>query len=312
MTGFEGEPGQTEPAEPAQPLPPPSQPEQLLPQPQQPTSVTVTIGGGFWRGFSKWVVGGLLTVVLGTLLLSLTATQLTAPGTAHKVLRRTIASLTEIDALLAQENPPLVTTTSNEAGTATQVRLARYPIDIPLSASETEGLSTSQLRDLVLDRSADEVFEKGFSAFRESPGGASSDIQLLSPPGAVRYTAGFLTADNHDVMQVVTTVLVGVAAFLALLLVLLSRGYGRLTSVGTAVVVAALPFLILSVTLRFVLRLASQEESDYLAAQLYSLGKDVAWLPVRNGIAFAGLGVIFLTLGLAFSLLADRRRSVLR
>jgi hypothetical protein len=281
------------------------------PQPPPAIPVVVTSRKGSWRGVFKWATGVTLTFVLGALLLSLTAAQLTAAGTAHKALRRTVASLTEIDGLLAQENPPLVAANGDEA-TATQVRLARYPIDIPLSAHETQGLSTPELRDLVLDRSADEVYAKGFAAFRESTGEASSDIQLLSPPGAVRYTAGLLTAHDHDVMRVVTAALVGVTAFLALLLLLFSKGYGRLTSIGAAVLVAALPFLILSVTIRFILRLASQEESDYMTAQLYAMGKDVAWLPIRNGIAFAGLGVVFLTLGVAFSLLADRRRSVLR
>jgi hypothetical protein len=107
--------------------------------------------------------------------------------------------------------------------------------------------------------------------------------------------------------RTVTAVLTGVAAFLALLLVLLSRGYGRLTSLGVAVSIAALPFLIASLTLRFILRLASEGESDYLTAQLFELGKDVAWLPIRNGIAFAGLGVIFLTMGVTFSLLSSGR-----
>lgn len=244
-------------------------------------------------------------------MLSLTATQLTAAGTAHKALRRTVASLTEIDGLLAQENPLLVAANGDEAASA-QVRLAKFPIDIPLSAHETEGLSTPELRNLVLDRSADEVYAKGFSAFRESTGQASSNIQLLSPPGAVRYTAGFLTAHDHDVARLVTAILVAAAALLALLLVLLSRGYGRLTSIGAAVLASALPFLVFWVTVRFILRLASQEESDYVTAQLYALGKDVAWLPIRNGIAFAGLGVIFVTLGVAFSLVADRRQPALR
>ena len=94
------------------------------PQPPPAIPVAVTSRKGSWRGVFKWATGVTLTFVLGTLLLSLTAAQLTAAGTAHKALRRTVASLTEIDGLLAQENPPLVAANGDEA-TATQVRI--YP-----------------------------------------------------------------------------------------------------------------------------------------------------------------------------------------
>lgn len=268
------------------------------------TSLTVTIGMGFWRVFFKWAIGLLLVSTLGFLLLSVDATQLTAPGTAHKALRRTTASLTEIDALIAAREE-MVTTAGDNAGSAASV-LVGFPIGVPLSAQEAQNLSSTELRDVVLDRSADRLYAEGFSAFREG-GQGSADVQILSPPGAVRYTAGLLTKDNHDVMRILMAVIAGFAAVLALVLVLLSRGYGRLTSIGAAVLAASLPLLLLSVAVRFVLRLASEEESDYLTAQLYALGRDVAWLPIRNAIAFACLGAIFLTMGLAFSLLSRKR-----
>jgi hypothetical protein len=277
-------------------------------QPPAATSVTVTIGTGFWRNFFKWATGIVLVFVLGFLLLTLNAAQLTASDTAHKVLRRAMASLTEIDALLEDGRSELVMRA--EESPDEELRLAYYPIDVPISAQEAGQLSAPELRDVLLDRSADKVYGEGFSAFREEGREPSAEeIAVLSPPGAVRYTAGLLTEDNHHIMRTVTAVLIGLAAFLALLLVLLSRGYGRLTSLGVAILIAALPFLIVSLTIRFVLRLASEGESDYLTAQLFELGKDVAWLPIRNGIAFAALGVIFLTMGVTFSLLSSGRLS---
>ncbi len=82
-----------------------------------------------------------------------------------------------------------------------------------------------------------------------------------------------------------------------------------MTSLGIAVSIATLPYLLIFLTVRFVLRLASESESDYLTAQLYALGKDVVWLPIRTGIAFAGLGLIFLVMGVALTLLDKRRLS---
>jgi hypothetical protein len=254
------------------------------------TSLTVMLGTGFWRVFFKWAIGLFLVSTLGVLLLSVDATQLTAEGTAHKALRRTVASLTEIDTLIA-ERGEMVTTSPDSGGSVTSL-LVGFPIDVPLSEQEAQNLSTAELRDVVLDRSADRLYADGFSAFREG-GQGSADVQILSPPGAVRYIAGL-------------------AGLLALALVLLSRGYGRLTSLGAAVLAASLPLLVLSVAVRFMLRLASEEESDYLTAQLYALGRDVAWLPIRNAIAFACLGAIFLTMGIAFSLLSKKQQPSLR
>ena len=277
-------------------------------KPPAATSVTVTIGTGFWRNFFKWAAGVALVFTLGFLLLFLNAAQLTGRDVAHKGLTRALASITEIDAVLAEGQGNLKA--KAEESPDEELRLADYPIDVPLTSQQAQELSTAELRDLLLSRSADKVYAEGVSAFREEGRGPSThDIAILSPPGAVRYTVGLLTEDTHDAMWMTTVVLTGIAAFLALLLALLSRGYGRLTSVGLATLIASLPFLLFFVTVRFILRLASESEGDYLTAQLYALGKDVAWLPIRTGIAFAGLGVVFVVLGVTFSLLNSRRLS---
>jgi len=276
--------------------------------PPAATSVTVTIGTGFWRNFFKWAAGVALVFTLGFLLLFLNAAQLTGRDVANKGLRRALASVTEIDAVLAEGRADLKA--KAEESPDEELRLADYPIDVPLTSQQAQELSTPELRDLLLSRSADKVYAEGVSAFREEGRGPSThDIAILSPPGAVRYTVGLLTEDTHDAMRMTTVALTGIAAFLALLLALLSRGYGRLTSVGLATLIASLPFLLFFVTVRFILRLASESEGDYLTTQLYALGKDVAWLPIRTGIAFAVLGLIFLVMGVGFSLLESRRLS---
>ncbi len=277
-------------------------------KPPAATSVTVTIGTGFWRNFFKWAAGVALVFTLGFLLLFLNAAQLTGRDVAHKGLTRALASITEVDAVLADGRADLKAKAAETPDG--ELRLADYPIDVPLTSQQAQQLSTPELRELLLSRSADKVYAEGVSAFREEGRGPSThDIAILSPPGAVRYTVGLLTEDTHDAMWMTTVVLTGIAAFLALLLALLSRGYGRLTSVGMATLIASLPFLLFFVTVRFILRLASESEGDYMTAQLYALGKDVAWLPIRTGIAFAVLGLVFVVLGVGFSLLEGRRLS---
>jgi len=275
---------------------------------QEPATASLRVakaGRGFWRMFFKWAVGLAFVSTLGVLLLAVDATQLSAAGPSHAILRRTVASLTEIDALMA--SPDQVT--AGNAGAAPAPRLPAFPIALDLSTAESQDLSPTDLRNAVLDRSADKLYADGFSAFHASDSDGASHIQVLSPPGAVRYTAGLLTRANHDAMRIVLIAVAGLAAILALALMLLSRGYGRLTSFGIAVLAASLPLLVIAAAVRLFLRLAAAHESDYLNAQLYALGRDVAWLPIRNALAFACLGAAFVALGAAFSLLSKSRQA---
>jgi hypothetical protein len=268
------------------------------------TSFTVSIARSFWRSLFKWVSGFLLLVAVGALLVSINIFQLTSPGPAAGTLERALASLTEIDALLLEGEEDL--RASAEQSPDGELRLEHYPIDVALSAGDVQRLSGSELRELMLSRSADNFYARGLSSFDER-GSESSGISLLSAPGAVRYSVGLLTKDTHDIARTITIALFGAALLLTLLLVLLIKGYSRLTALGIILMAAALPYLLAAVGVRFVLKLASESESDYLTAQLYALGKDVAWLPIHTGIAFVLLGVVFATLGVAFGWLQSRR-----
>ncbi len=272
-------------------------------EPAATESPGLKAGAGFWRVFFKWVIGLVFVSTLGVLLLAVDATQLSAAGASHEVLRRTVASLTEIDAVIAN---PGQATSSSSADTS-QPRLPSFPIAVDLSVGGSQDLSSAELRNLVLDRSADRLYADGFSAFQGKDSSASH-IQVLSPPGAVRYTAGLLTEGNHDAMRIVLIAVAALAAILGLALMAVSRGYGRLTSLGVAVLAASLPLLLVSMAVGFVLRLAAEHESDYLNAQFYALGRDVAWLPIRNAVAFACLGAIFVALGVSFSFLSKSQR----
>ncbi len=261
-------------------------------------------GPGLWRMVSKWAVGLAFVSALGVLLLAVDATELSAAGPSHAILRRTVASLTEIDALLVSTPPATVAGNGNAPASP----LVDFPIALDLN-NQGQALSTADLRNAVLDESADKLYAHGFSVFHATDSDGTTHVQLLSPPGAVRYTAGLLTKGDHDTMRVFLAVVAVVAAILAVALMLLSRGFGRLTSLGVGVVAASLPLLLLATVLRFFLRLAAVHESDYLNAQFYALGRDVAWLPIRNALAFLCLGVVLAAAGAFFSFLSKSREA---
>jgi hypothetical protein len=246
-----------------------------------------------WRRHAPQVATALgLGMALLALLAALNLLQLTAPGPAHRALRRAVASLTEIDSLLAVQGAAL--RRQADASPDEPLSLPDYPLDVSLSAEEAQR-SAAEVRDLLLDRSAERVYQEGPAAFREE--GQSGDAPQLSVQRAVRTGLGFLTASNHDALRWTTLVLAVACGVLSGVLVLLTRGYGRLTTLGGAVAAASLFFLLLAVAVRVALGLAGWGTDDYITVQLVDLAKGAAWLPIRNGLALAALGLALLALG---------------
>jgi len=260
-----------------------------------------TTGGLFgWRRNAPQAATALaLAAALLALLVALNLLQLTAPGPAHRGLRRAVASLTEIDSLLAAHDATL--RQQAEASPDEPLSLPDYPLDVPLSPEEAQRPAV-EVRDLLLERSAERVYQEGSAAFREE--GQSGDAPRLSVQRAVRTGLGFLTAGNHDTLRWATLVLAAGCGVLSGALILVTRGYGRLSALGGAVAAASLFFLLLAMVVRLVLGLAGWGTDDYITVQLLDLSKEAEWLPIRNGLAFSGLGLALLALGLLGSRLS--------
>ncbi len=264
-------------------------PEESLDQP------ATTAGLFGWRGHIPEMATALgLAMALLALLFALNLLQLTAPGPAHRVLRRAVASLTEIDSLLVAHGPGLQR--QADAGPDGSVSMPDYPLGVSLSPQEARR-PPAEVRDLLLDRSAEQVYQEGAAAFREE--GQSGGAPLLSLRRAVRAGLGFLTAGNHDALRLTTLVLAVLCGALSGALVLLTRGYGRLIALGAAVASASLAFLLLAAAVRLALGLAGLATDDYITVELLDLAKETAWLPARNGVAMGGLGLALVALGLA-------------
>jgi len=250
------------------------------------------------RAPQTWPAAALAAALLA-LLAALSLLQLTAAGPAHRALRRSVASLTEIDSLLATHGPAL--REQAEASPDEPLSLPDYPLEVSLSPEEVRQ-PPAEVRDLLLDRSAELVYEEGAGAFREE--GQSGGTSRLSAEGAVRTGLGFLTASSHDALRVTTLALAVLCGALSGALVLLVRGYRGLTALGATVAAASLLFLLLVAVVRLGLGLAGVAADDYITTQLLHLTKDAAWLPLRDGIALSGLGLTLLGLGLAGSRLS--------
>jgi hypothetical protein len=108
---------------------------------------------------------------------------------------------------------------------------------------------------------------------------------------------------NHLVLGAILIALALVCVALAAALALASRGFGRIGSVGVALLLGALPCLLLGLLVR-----ASAETSDFNAdveRQLADIAGGLAWIAVRNGAAFAALGALMLALAFVLGRLFD-------
>jgi hypothetical protein len=250
------------------------------------------------RAPQTWTAAALAAALLA-LLAALSLLQLTAPGPAHRALRRSVASLTEIDSLLATHGPAL--REQADASPDEPLSLPDYPLEVSLSPEEVRR-PPAEVRDLLLDRSAELVYEEGASAFREE--GQSGGTSRLSVEGAVRTGLDLLTASSHDGLRLTTLALTVLCGALSGAVVLLARGYRGLTALGATIAAASLLFLLLAVVARVALGLAGVATDDYITTQLLDLTDDAAWLPLRDGIALSGLGLALLALGLVGSRLS--------
>lgn len=258
----------------------------------RPPTVTPMI-----RAASQWLVGAALAVTLTLLLLAVNAIQLSSEGVGQRLLGRSVAVSTNIDAIL----PDLQTALREEAreGQADPVRLPDFPIPVELSRDEALSLEGTALRERILEEAAARLYEDGMAAWAEGDPPGEQDIETISVTGALQRGLGLITDKNHDRFVVAAAVLGFLSALLGVALVASVRSWGRLIALSVVTTAAALPSLATAVAVRFGFRTA-QEEADPFVSGLLDLGVEAMWIPIRNYLALTVLGFTALLLTLVF------------
>jgi hypothetical protein len=289
-----GEPGPTEgrPDPTAGPIP-----SEDVPRGAPPTSSRTK-----WRGTAKWTLGVLLALDLGVLLVTLSFANVTAEGPAKRSLRHSLAILTEVDAYLDDHFETL----QQEASQSPEqtVTLPDFPVPVTFTPAEIGANDREGFRALLLTRAADRLYEDGVSLLQEDRG---TEVSFFSPQGALRGGMNFLRPTPHGVLSALTIALAAAAGVLALGLMATGRGYGRLLGLGLSAFVGAAPVLALAVAVRYILRVAADGVDDYLAREFLTLGQELTWAPIRNGIIFSVGGAVFLVAGATLARWSDSR-----
>jgi hypothetical protein len=271
------------------------------------SDILVEVGPSFWRNIAKWSVAFLFFCALAALLVSLMLFQVTAEGASKRTLRRAVAALSEIDVLI-ERNYDDLQQRSASAGPNETVELRDFPLTIPLSRQEVAGASRDDLRDLLLNRSAEIMYGRGTDPLRAQPG-SSQDVGAFSEAGITDNGLGFLRSRYHDILGVLTFALAALCVFLGVTLAALCRGFGRLASVGGVVLAAAIPLVLAGIGARFYMRIVSDSDTEYIQREFLEIGQGLAWIPIRNGLAFTVLGAVFLVVGVLCAMWADRREA---
>jgi hypothetical protein len=247
------------------------------------------------RAVSQWLIGVALAVLLTLFFVAISAVQLSSEGTGQRLLRRSVAVSTGIDAVL----PDLQTALRERAreGSGETVRVPDFPVPVDLTREEALRLEGPALRERILSEASDRLYEDGMSAWSAGDPDARQSIETISVPGALKRGLGLITAANHDRMVIAAAVLGVLSAMCAALLAASVRSWGRLVALSAATIVAALPLLAAAVAVRFAFRTA-QEEADPFVWGLLELGVEAMWVPIRNYLALTVLGLTVLLLTL--------------
>ena len=167
-----------------------------------------------------------------------------------------------------------------------------------LSREEAETLAGSELRDRLLNRSAELIYDHGMSVWTGGDPSASRDIERLSAAGLVDRSLGMIRGSTHTAFLVITVVLGIITLALGVLLWAMLPRDGRLLAMGGATLAATLPLLAAAVAFRFAFRTAEADGDPFVEA-LLDIGADGAWVPIRNFFTITLLGMGLLGTGSA-------------
>jgi hypothetical protein len=230
-----------------------------------------------------WVAGVAFAIAATLWLLALSAAQATDRQVAIPALERGIAAYTAIDDLLARYHDDLAT------GDAT---LPGFLVPgVALTPAEAQSGDVQLMREALLARAAEAVYEEGFAALE--PAGAPVETQTFSTPGGARRVMDLLGASNHDRARALVWPLGIVTVALAAAVLALGAGFGRFSGLGLAMIGAAVLVMIAALLTKFVIAFIGSDGSA-VADEFSRLIDTIAWTPAENAIAFGIAGAALL------------------
>jgi hypothetical protein len=220
-------------------------------------------------------------------LASLTAYQLTSEGTGKRILERSVAVTTDIDALMPDIEEDLEARTAG--GAPSTVTIRNFPIEIDLTGQEATSLRGALLRDSILEKAADRLYDDGGDAWASGDPAASRDIKRISAAGAINYGLGWIRDSTNTILLILTVLMAMMTLTMAVMTLAIMPWDMRLLVAGGVALFAGLPSLAGAVAVRFVFRTADAEGDPFVEGML-DIGVDSMWVAIRNALVVSLLG----------------------
>jgi hypothetical protein len=265
----------------ADPIPPPSPRDRILAR-------QAHAGEGNTALFAV-----MLGVLAFLLVVALSVRQLAAPANTQRLIEAGIASITDIDAYIAENRESLREAAS--LGDTPGITAPGFPLKVSLTRDEALKGSNEELRSALLARSAALVYSQGVGAFDRT---GSQSLSTFSAQGILKFALGQLSQDTHDRATTACIILTLLVALAAIGVVLRNEGFVRLRALGVATLGAGLLGVALTLLLRFAA--GSIWSSDPFGDDLAEIVSAGFGVPLRNFAVLAGLGLTLTAGGVAF------------
>ena len=226
---------------------------------------------------SKRRLRALLVIDLVALLFALSFAAVSSQGPAERVLGRSVAILTEVDAYVDGHFAAIQQQASQTQEPA--VTLPDFPLALSFLPAEVQHSNRDQFRALLLERSAELLHDHGAAAFRQ---GRPSQGGYLSPEGALRAGMDILRPAPHGLFAGFTIAFGIVAALLALAITPAARDW--LQTVGLSALLASVLFVAFAAVVRAVFWIAASAVDDGFARAFLTLAQQLTWAPIRDGL----------------------------
>ena len=254
------------------------------------------------RDGRRALAGVALAASLFFLVGALSLRQVTEPRYANGLLESGIAVTTDIGTVIAENHEAMRQLV--DSGSGATFTIPGYPLDVVLSRDEVTKTTDAQLQELVLQRSAALLYAEGLAAFDRT---GKQQVSRFSSQGALELAVGQLSADTHSLANGASILLVVVTAVAGCFLLLVGHGWGRLRSLGFAVLGGAIPGLLFVGAARLVAD--STGGSDPFVADLRSIIVTALGVPLRNYLVVVVLGVALTALAIALGRQEERMRA---
>jgi hypothetical protein len=236
------------------------------------------------------LIGFSLVVFISMLSLA----QASSSSAGSRMLARTAATITDLDAAL----PGIESTLRESASQTAQdpVTVPNYPIPVQIPRDEALTLTGADLRDHILTASGDAQYDSGAAVWADADSEASQQIGRGSPAGVVRLGIGLVGDTQHTLFLVLAAVAALATLVFAATLTAQMTALRRLVTLGAIVVASAFPALLVALLIGVVL---PSFGGGQFTDDLLDITVDAESVAVRNflivsllGLAVAATGII--------------------